>query len=156
MTKITKADWVWMPHPAHLIVAQDCRFHLATYLPNGYIVSTVGEYWPDRQVRQIHAEVFDLTWHLANKDRKGDDYDHAYMEHFGYESLGFDRIYESMVFKGKVAGEGCPACPYVIESGSNLDFAGFNDAGEAYKGHLELCDAWAAREPASEYREPEI
>jgi len=51
----SKGKWIWMPHAGHLIVSSDCRFHLNTYV-GGYIVSTVGEYFPDEGVREIFAE----------------------------------------------------------------------------------------------------
>lgn len=41
-----KENWIWMPHSGHFIGGSNCRFHLATYLPNGYLVSTVGDYFP--------------------------------------------------------------------------------------------------------------
>lgn len=39
---MVEKDWIWMGHQAHLCV--NCRFHLATFV-NGYIVSTVGDYY---------------------------------------------------------------------------------------------------------------
>jgi len=48
-------EWVWMPHAAHLMVGNDCRFHLATYV-GGYIVSTVGEYLPGEAACEIRAK----------------------------------------------------------------------------------------------------
>lgn len=56
MTK-KKNDEVWMPHAAHLIVGDECRFHLATYV-NGFIVSTVGEYVHDGKRRTIGRNRF--------------------------------------------------------------------------------------------------
>lgn len=50
-----KEDWIWMPHPAHFICSDHCRFVLATYV-GGYIVSTVGEHVPDSATREIIAE----------------------------------------------------------------------------------------------------
>ena len=43
---MTKAQWIWMPHPAHYCAANNCRFRLATCV-GAYIVSTVGEYFPE-------------------------------------------------------------------------------------------------------------
>lgn len=37
-------DWRWLGHPQHLCVSYRCQFRLGTHLPNGYVVSTVGEY----------------------------------------------------------------------------------------------------------------
>lgn len=40
-------DWIWMPHPGHFSGAYDCQFRLCTFV-NGFIISTIGEYHPDR------------------------------------------------------------------------------------------------------------
>jgi hypothetical protein len=61
-------------------------------------VSTVGEYWPERPSREIHAEVRDPAWLDENRSRKGDDFDRAYMQRFGFHEIGCDRTYETMVF----------------------------------------------------------
>lgn len=136
---MSKADWVWMPHAGHLIISHQCRFHVATKVGN-YIVSTVGEWWPERPAREIHAKIHDPQWLAGNIHRRGDDFDAAYMERFGFETVGYDRIYESMVFKAMPSEHVC--CPWRIESGENIDGCGYNDAGEAYRGHLELCEKW--------------
>lgn len=52
------SSWEWYGHPAHFICGDKCRFHLATKVGK-YLVSTVGELWPERRVREIHAEVHD-------------------------------------------------------------------------------------------------
>lgn len=51
-----KADWIWMPHAAHLCVGHDCSFHLATYVGK-YIVSTVGEWRYNQQNPQDFKEI---------------------------------------------------------------------------------------------------
>lgn len=142
---MSKKDWVWMPHAGHLIVSRDCRFHLNTYLGNGYLVSTVGEYWPDRQVREIHAQVHNPTWYAANKNRLGDDFDHAYMKEFGYEDIGLNRKYETMVFHAERAtgeDEKYQCCLYRASDWSDIDSEGYNTATDAYKGHMEMCEKW--------------
>ena len=134
--------WIWMAHPAHFICARDCRFHLATVV-NGYIVSTVGELWPSRGSREIHAKVHDPAWLASNQHLLGDYFDAAYFKKFGYETIGCDRTYETMVFKAvKDAQHRC--CPYRM-TGSELDFLGYNDPGDAYAGHLKLCRKWAKK-----------
>lgn len=107
---MNKAEWVWMPHAAHLIVGQDCRFHLATKVGD-YVISTVGEWRPD-----------------------GSD---KFME------IGLDRMYETMVFDAIPHDEGC--CPFRQAGGNNLDYDGYNDAGDAYRGHMAMCEKWAAK-----------
>lgn len=36
-------EWRWLGYPQHLIVAQNCRFRMATVV-GAYLVSTVGDY----------------------------------------------------------------------------------------------------------------
>jgi hypothetical protein len=69
------------------------------------------------------------------------------------EEIGFGRFYETMVFR---AGKPCKAagcgCGLPETSGSEIDFGGYNTAGEARKGHIELCLKWAdlEKEPSTE------
>lgn len=137
-----KEKWIWMPHPAHFICSSHCQFVLATYV-GGYIVSTVGEYWPERGVREIHAEVHDKEWLDKNKHLKGDNFDKVYFERFGYEEIGADRIYETMVFKAKKSKLKC--CPYQIMVEKQVDYKGYNKPEDAIKGHLKLCKKWSKR-----------
>lgn len=136
-----------MPHAAHFICGDKCRFHLATYV-GGYIVSTVGEYWPERNAREIHAKIYDEEWLRDNKHLKGDTFDHAYFKRFGYEQIGCDRLYETMVFRAKSAAGEC--CPWQIDSGHNEDFKGYNDASEAFKGHMAMCKKWSETFPSNQ------
>jgi hypothetical protein len=101
--EIDMSNWKWFGHAGHFICADKCRFHLTTKVGK-YLVSTVGEYWPERVVREIHAEVHDKKWFAENRNLKGDYFDHAYMKKFGFEEIGCDRKYETMVFK---AGKPC-------------------------------------------------
>jgi len=138
-----KENWVWMPHAAHLIVSRHCQFRLATYVGK-YIVSTVGEYSPDRQVKEIHAEVHNKEWWLLkNRQLRGDEFDNAFMVEFGFIEIGGGRTYETMVFKAKKSSHKC--CPYEASDYSEIDSAGYNDAGDAYSGHLKLCQKWGAK-----------
>ena len=45
MSKVDKADWIWMPHPGHFNGARHCYFRLNTVV-GAFIVSTVGGYQP--------------------------------------------------------------------------------------------------------------
>ena len=141
-----KAKWVWMPHPGHFIGSKNCKFHLNTYVGK-YIVSTIGEYWTERRCREIHAEIHDKQWFDENRHRMGDDFDHAYFEKFGWEEIGCDRTYETMVFKAGKADrvEDLMCCPYEVSNHDELDFDGYKTATEAYKGHLRLCDKWSKK-----------
>jgi hypothetical protein len=112
-----KRDWIWMPHPAHFICAYRCQFRLATYVGK-YIVSTIGEMEYPKEIRKA----------LGKKEKE-------------WEDIGYDRKYETMVFKAKKSEHEC--CPYEIIVSQEVDFAGYNTAGEAYKGHLKMCRKWS-------------
>lgn len=137
---------VYYGHAAHFICAKDCRFHLATKVGK-YLVSTVGELWPCRAVREIHAQSHDPAWLVKNAHLRGDHFDAAYMERFGFDTIGHNRKYETMVFK---AGAPCTAkgcgCGLPSIDGSELDFLGYNDAGSAAKGHEKLCQKWERKQ----------
>lgn len=133
---MSKDKWVWMPHPGHFIAASDCKFHLNTAVAGGkYIVSTVGEYFPDYLVREGLAESRGVKLEGMGDARRYD-----YMEKVGYEDIGLNRKYETMVFKAKKSKHDC--CRYEQTSGSNLDFEGYSTPRDAYKGHLKLCAKW--------------
>lgn len=138
-------NWKWFGHAGHFICGAWCRFHLCTQVGN-YLVSTVGEYWPERGSREIHAQIHDPKWFAENVNLKGDYFDSAYMKKFGFETIGWDRKYETMVFK---AGPPCASkecgCGLPEISGSELDFEGCNDAGAATANHLKLCRKFARR-----------
>jgi hypothetical protein len=130
-----KSDWVWMPHPAHFICAFDCRFHLATKVGK-YIVSTVGEYFPDEPVREILAKSRGIVLEGRGDARKND-----YMRKIGFEEIGLGRMYETMVFPMKSSGrDSC--CPWVPADHRELDAAGYNDPRLAYEGHMAMCEKW--------------
>lgn len=142
--------WEWFGHAAHFICGRWCRFHLATKVGD-YLISTVGEYWPERGSREIHARIHDAKWLAKNQHLKGDYFGAAYMKRFGYDTIGCDRKYETMVF---AAGPRCKAkdcgCGLPEIGGSEIDFLGYNDAGSATKGHMALCARWSdQREAAS-------
>lgn len=130
-----KEDWVWMPHPGHLIVSNDCRFHLNTYVGT-YIVSTVGEYLPDGPVREVLAHCRGITL-----EGKGDARLADYMKKVGYEEIGLHRKYETMAFRAERSNHKC--CPWKQQTGSDLDMEGYNDADAAFQGHMAMCLKWA-------------
>ncbi len=124
----------------HLIVSSDCRFHLHTHV-GPWRVSTVGECWPSRASREIHATIYDATWHRANTMLRGDAYDAAYMKRFGFEQVGYNRTYETMVFRsdGPVCAEpDCQCGEASVTSWSELDVDGANQRGEAAANHWRL------------------
>lgn len=131
---MTKADWIWMPHAGHLIVREWCQFHLCTYV-NGYIVSTVGEYWPDRDVRRV----------LHSEDKKllslcGDQFDAYYRRAYGFEEIGDGRRYETMVFIAeKREKDDYQCCPYYIGEYVQNAFEAYDTAQKATQGHMKFC-----------------
>ena len=138
------ADWRWYGHPGHLIVGQDCRFHLATEIGN-YLVSTVGEYLPDSNVREIMAASRGITLDGMGDARRAD-----FMRKIGFQEIGSGRKYETMVFEIGTDPKRCsdPECGCGIPhptTYSELDFEGYNDAGSATRGHYAMCQAWAAK-----------
>lgn len=140
---VNSSEWEWFGQAAHFICGRDCRFHLATKV-GGYLVSTVGELWSCRAVREIYAESRDPKWFAKHRDLKGDFFDAEYMRRFGFEDVGCDRKYETMVFK---AGEPCKRkgcrCGLPEIDGSELDFNGYNTPGDARDGHMALCRKWS-------------
>lgn len=138
-----KENWVWMPHAGHFILGDKCGFRLATYVGK-YIVSTVGELdMGERQIKEIHARIHDLGWYTANKHLMGDAWNAAYFKRFGWENLGYGRKYETMVFRAKRAKDNF-CCPWRMVNGE-LDFAGYNKAEDALKGHMAMCKKWSAK-----------
>lgn len=110
-----KEKWFWMGHAGLLRVSDSCRFHLNTYVGK-YIVSTVGEYVP--------------SYKLPDVGRK----------------IGLNRLYETMVFKAcKTKDSTIKCCPYEVLDYMDIDFAGYNTAEEAQKGHLRLCQKWSVK-----------
>ena len=136
-----KSKWIWMPHAGHFICGHMCRFRLNTYVGR-YIISTVGEMWSERSSREIHAQVHDSNWLRENRHLKGDYFDAAYMNRFGYQEIGCDRLYETMVFHAKKSDAKC--CPWEM-SGSEIDFEGYNKPEDAFTGHMKLCKKWSLK-----------
>lgn len=148
MARIPESEWKWFGNAGHLIVAAWCRFHMCTQIGD-YMVSTVGEYWPDRVSREIHARIHDPKWLEQYGILKGDNFDAKYMERFGYETIGCDRTFETLVFKaGKPCNSETCNCglPYPSDWGE-LEANGYNTAGDATRGHMAMCEKWAAQVP---------
>lgn len=145
MTKRGPRRLQWFGHAAHFIGGSHCRFHLATQVGN-YLVSTVGELWWERGSREIGAGARDAKWLADNRHLKGYDFDAAYMKRFGYDTLGLDRKYETMVFKaGKPCRTETCGCGLPEINGRELDFSGYNDAKSATAGHMKIVSKWRRR-----------
>lgn len=133
-----KREVKWFGHAGHFICAEWCRFHLCTQVGN-FLVSTVGEYMPDAPVRETLAQSRGVVLEGRGDARRAD-----YLNKVGFEQIGYDRLYETMVFK---AGKPCDSaecgCGLPAISGSELDFLGYNDAKSATDGHMRLVRKYA-------------
>lgn len=140
--KLNKEKWVWMPHAGHFILGSQCRFRLNTYV-NGYIISTVGEYVPDSEVRRIFRKSRGWDTYLIGDAEEVDFIKRTGgAKGFG-EEIGLDRKYETMVFKAKRSKYKC--CPWEMENPSSLDMDSYNLSADAYAGHLKMCARYAKR-----------
>jgi len=62
-----------------------------------------------------------------------------------YEQIGWDRIYETMVFKAKKGETQC--CPFTADiEGGEIDMKGYNCADTAMKGHYIMCEKYDLEE----------
>lgn len=138
-------DWLWMPHPAHFCLAEKCRFHLATYV-NGYIVSTVGELVPG----ETWMDVIIKHRNIDMSDAQGEAREREFLAKVGYQPLGYsmdgEDTYETMVFKAVPCemDDEKKCCPYRIVVSEDQEMNRYKEAGDARKGHLELCHKYAA------------
>jgi hypothetical protein len=117
---MAKVKWKWFGHAAHLCVGPWCRFHLATQVGK-YIVSTVGDYYPDESTRKV----------LGNPPIE----------------IGYQRKYETMVFRAgpKCSEPDCKCGMPIPSDWSELEMAPYNTAGEATQGHYKMCEKWERR-----------
>ena len=109
------ATWEWFGTPLHLCVGFSCRYGMATLLPSGFLVSTVGSYFRTEPEKL--------------------DYDSG-------EEVGAGRKFETMVFScsGNERSEcGCP----IPESWEEIDCIGYNTHKEANEGHMKACRKWS-------------
>ena len=118
-----KSKWVWMPHAGHLCVGHLCQFKLTTYV-RGYIISTVGEYFPHTN----YLKDFPKELRPKNKD--------------GFETIGCNSLYETMVFKAKKGDPEYSCCPFVQGDELDLECERYNCPNEATKGHYDMCEKY--------------
>jgi hypothetical protein len=108
-------DWKWYGFAGHFICVKDCQFHLTTKVGDK-LISTVGDYQPYYGIP-------------GRKDERTE--------------IAPGRFYETMVFdiseNRKCEEKDCGCDLPVPNSWTKLDFNGYNTAGEAQAGHLELC-----------------
>ena len=137
--------WEWFGSPAHFICSLDCRFHMAT-LVGPWVVSTVGEYLPDSGSWDIYARSAGVTL-----DGRGDDRRGQFLREVGWVEIGAGRKYETYVFRA--TGERCKApdcgCGLPEWTGSEIDSEGYNERGDAQRGHVAMCEKWSRRPEGS-------
>jgi hypothetical protein len=103
-------------HAGHFIGAPSCRFHLHTHV-HGYCVSTVGDYHP------------------AHKPHDGPA-----------EQIGYDRLYETMVFK--LGPDDEPI------NWTEIEMEGYADDEEADAGHEAMVQRVERGEVRAEEEQP--
>lgn len=113
---MSKENWIHMPHPGHFICAYECRFRMNTWV-NGYIISTIGEMIRKQPVKD---------------------------EEFKYDEVGYNRLYETMVFKSEPKLE-VACCPYRVADFSELECVGYNSDILAFAGHYAMCEKYDGR-----------
>lgn len=141
-----RTGWEYHGHAGHLIVASQCRFHLATKV-GPWWVSTVGEWLPDSASWDIFARRVPGG---IPPTLRGDERRAWFLEHVGFIEIGAGRKYETMVFEidgDKRCHCGCGAP--VIKSLSELDSDGYNEALDAGEGHHSMCERWSRRPAGS-------
>ena len=136
---IPKQDWKYFGTAGHLIIAPWCRFHLTTQV-GPWLISTIGEYVPDEPVREIFA-----TARGIKLEGRGDSRLRDYMLKIGFHEIGWNRLYETMVFK---AGFPCKECsvPHPNDY-TELDMEGYDTEQDAQRGHDMMCARWATKDP---------
>lgn len=139
--KIEEADWKWYGSAGHFCLSSMCRFHLTTEVGK-YLVSTVGEFVPGDNVREILAQSRGIVL-----EGRGDEREADWMKKVGFEDIGLGRKYETMVFKAGVPCKNklCGECGMPSIDGSELDMDGYNTAKDAMKGHYWMCRKFSAK-----------
>lgn len=115
---MTPDKWKWFGHPAHFILGQRCRFHMATKAGK-YLISTVGE------LPKTGTTVELMQW----------------------DTLGASEcFYETFVFLAgrKCSSKNC-GCGLPDISGMEVDSLRSITAGEATKTHYRMCKKWSTR-----------
>lgn len=106
---MARKNWEWDGYPKHLIVAESCKFRMATKVGD-LVVSTVGEYYP------------------PDREYPEDD----------PETIGAERYFETFVFPAKEAQCDCCDWAAATSAGE-IKTRGYKTAQEARQGHMEVC-----------------
>lgn len=129
---------MWYGKPGHFCAAMDCQFIMCTKV-GPWLVSTVGEYVPSEGVREIMASSRGITLEGIGDARLA-----SWMDQVGFEDIGCDRKYETMVFPagGPCANPKC-GCGVPKIDGHELDMDSYNTAGDAHRGHYQMCEKYS-------------
>lgn len=102
------------PFRGHLIVAERCRWYRTTDVHGKWRVSTIGDYWPVGATEPA--------------------------------TIGCGRLYETMVFalSAEVCNASCCGGAPKIVDWVERDFAAYNSASDAERGHEEMVAKWLA------------
>jgi len=143
----SREGWEWYGSPMHLIVSSECHFHLGT-LVGPWVVSTVGEWLPDSSSSwDIYARSAGVTL-----EGRGDARRNQFLRDVGYVEIGAGRKYETYVFRA--TGERCDRdechCGQPEWEGSEIDSQGYNERGDAQRGHYAMCRKWSSISPGNE------
>lgn len=134
--QIPESEWEWFGLSGHLIVSMDCRFHMCTLIGD-VLVSTVGMYLPDSQVREGLARSRGIELEGRGDARRYD----WLRKNNGYEEIGVDRKFETMAFMAGPRCEvpGCNCGQPSIAIATELFAEGYNDPRAAREGHMRAC-----------------
>lgn len=111
---VPESEWFWDGHAGHLIVGDQCQFHLATRVGE-FIVSTVGE------------------WAASLPSRADGTGDYA-----KFSTIGAGRLFETFVFRADGEGYG------EIAELSEIDSRSANDHDTATANHMAMCRKYAS------------
>jgi hypothetical protein len=136
---VPKSKWKWFGNAGHFICSRDCQFHLTTEVGE-YLISTVGQYFPGDNIREILAKSRGVVLEGIGDARRYD-----YMKKIGYEDISLYFKYETMVFK---VGTHCsdPECDCgmpIPSDWSEIDSDRYQTAGHATQGHMDMCEKWS-------------
>ncbi len=90
---IRARDWVWMPHAAHFIASNSCRFRMATVVGD-FVVSTVGDNrsWGKGEKLEVGCDRFYETMIFFAKKDNGNECDccQYVISGDGLETIGYN------------------------------------------------------------------
>lgn len=128
---IERDKWIWHGMAGHYILSDRCLFHLQTIIGK-YVVTTVGD---------LH----DIYPGGVAEVAKDSGFEHLPC---GAREIGYKIFYETMVFELAEAKkfDGRRQKKGKRKSWAELDFSGYQTEDEAHRGHMLMCEKWAAEQ----------